>query len=280
MTTSDARAGERLLEQLAEDVRRQQGPGHPTTAMLAAYRAGDLAPEEVDGVQEHLAVCRPCVRSLAELRGFQEAMEDVEGADDARTEASWRALRARLAPELAAAERAPEGRGRRTSPATVSRFRRLTTSPRMVAALAAALVACLVVAPLWIARHSAGPAALGLYLPGGREVTRGPGEAGGPLVVDLGTRPVLLVLPLPPGLAFPAYRIDILTRGGEARLGVGAVPGAVADSAGTGEEAPRYLTIALPPRRLTPGEYRLRIVGLRRGHGEVIAEQPLRVTGR
>jgi Putative zinc-finger len=78
--------------------RRPRGEDHPTLQELVAYRAGELSPEGDDRIQEHLTQCRDCAQLLLDLAEFEQYPQPPEemGPVDARTEASWQRLRARL----------------------------------------------------------------------------------------------------------------------------------------------------------------------------------------
>jgi hypothetical protein len=261
---------------------------HPTARQLAAYQAGQLAHVEEDEVQEHLVACRECTERLLSLTDFQELMEaeDLEAVtrpeelpSPSQTQASWQAVRARLAanrPEAFVSRPAPP-------PPVESRFRRLTTSSTTVLALAASLLACLIGFPLWIATHG-GPGAgapVVVYPVGEGEVHRGPRDSG-PFIVRLNEASAILALPLPARAAFPTYRIEVWTLGGELRLSARALPVATAVEPGkqapsSGDRPPHLVALALGRGQLAAGDYRLRLVGERGSRGEVIAEHALRV---
>ena len=78
--------------------RRPRGEDHPTLQELVAYRAGELSPEGDDRIQEHLTQCRDCAQLLLDLAEFEQFPQPPEemGPVDARAEASWQRLRARL----------------------------------------------------------------------------------------------------------------------------------------------------------------------------------------
>jgi Putative zinc-finger len=284
--THDSEGMARQLERLALEERRRQGPEHPTLELLGAYRRGELGPHDAEAVQDHLAVCPRCVEALLELRRFQEAMEADEpatsgesGPSTAETEASWQALRARLA--LPAEDRlAPEpsaGKDGQVVEAS-SRFRRWIASPRSVLTLAAALAACLIGFPLWIAMHPK-TTPLVVIQPGAFEVTRGEIESRPAISVALGDATAVLSLPVPSRAPFTSYRIEIQTLRGEPRLTVtpALVPLASRPDAGAKTESPRLVAFALPQGALPSGEYRLRIVGLQEAHEETLAEHRLRI---
>jgi hypothetical protein len=159
------------------------------------------------------------------------------------------------------------------------RFRRSTIPPAVTYALAAALAGCLVGFSSWIATHRApGPSPSVLTTAAGAEVTRG-ADNDEPIEVASTAGLAVLILPLPEGPPFPSYRVEILTAAGDLRLTVETDPTAVAAPPHTAAAPQPLLTIALPPERLPAGEYRLRILGLRDGHGEALAEHPLRKHG-
>jgi Putative zinc-finger len=279
------------FERLALEERRRQGSEHPSMELLGAYRQRTLGPTEVEAIQDHLAVCPRCVEALLELRRFQEMMEADEpeipeesSPSPADTEASWQALRARLAPRLSDSPSIPEppaAREGRVVEAS-SRFRRWTTSPPLFLALAAALLFCLIGFPLWIfSRPPATP--LVIVQPGAFEITRGEGDSRRAISVALGDATAVLSLPLPPRPSFASYRIEIRTLDGEPRLTVtpSLVPSASRPGIATpspGSPAPRRLVaFALPQGSLSPGEYRLRLVGLDGAREEALAEHRLRI---
>ncbi len=250
---------------------------HPSDHQLAAYHDGLLTPAEEDGIQEHLVGCEECREAILGLAAFTELADTgdlaaVAGPADlpspGRTEASWRTMRTRLA---AGTSPSPPGR----------RIRRWTTSPPFVGALAAALAACLIGFPLWIAAHGGAGSTLVVLPPlGGGEVTRG--VEAGPAIVRLGVAPAILALALPPKASYPAYRFEIRTPRGDLLLTAPAAPIPVATGPqppAAGERPPRLLALALGRSQLPPGDYRLRLVGVRGSHGETLAEQALRVAG-
>lgn len=251
-------------------------PDHLSMERLAAYRAGELAPDEAEAVQDHLAACPGCASALLDLARSGEMMAAEEppppGAgvpSPAQTEASWQRLRARL--PLAPAASPPGER-----PGTVVPFPNRTRV--LVSALAAALALCLIGFPLWIAAHRIAPP-LGLAVPGA-EVHRGTDGAMPPLTVHLGTGMSVLAVPLPEREPFPTYRVEVRSLQGALRLAATTAPAAVAvpEAGGTGGgAAAQVVTVVLPAASLPAGEYRLRLIGAHGEKGEVLAEHPLRV---
>jgi hypothetical protein len=258
---------------------------HPTDRQLSSYQAGQLTAAEEDEIQEHLVACQECRDALLGLADFQELLETedlaaVAGPTDlpspSQTEASWQAMRARLAASRPEVFEAPLPK-----PLPGNRFRRLSMSP-VTLALAASLALCLIGFPLWIATHGeAGSSALVVLPPlGGGEVIRG-GETV-PSTVRLGEAPAVLALALPPRASYPAYRFEIRTPRGDLLLTSPAapIPAAVAPSPqppAAGVRPPRLLALALGRGQLPPGDYRLRLVGVRGSHGETLSEKALRV---
>lgn len=246
---------------------------HPTLELLEAYRQGTLGPKEAEALQDHLAVCKECVQTLLEMGRFQRTMEGTEPEapggirpTPAETEASWQALRTRLAPRSAAARPVVEAS---------SRFRRWTPSRRSFVGLAAALLACLIGFPLWMLLNRTSPdAPLILVQPGAFEITRGELDSRPPISVKLSEATAVLSLPVPSRSSFTAYRIDIRTLRGESRLTV--APSLLPAPLGS-PEPPRLVAFALPQGSLPAGDYRLRLVGLRDGREEILAEHPLRI---
>jgi hypothetical protein len=260
---------------------------HLSMERLAAYRAGELAPEETEAVQDHLAECRDCVSALLDLARYGEMMESAEppppGAgvpSPEQTEASWQSLRARLplAPAVSPpVSPAPERPGTIAQVVPFGRPPGKAGRPLLVSALAAALALCLVGFPLWIAAHRAAP--LGLAVPGA-EVHRGTDGPMPPLTVHLGTGPGVLAVPLPEREPFPVYRVEVRSLQGALRLAAVTAPAAVATapSGGAGGSAPaQVVTVVLPAASLPAGEYHLRLTGLHGKTGEVLAEHALRV---
>jgi Putative zinc-finger len=263
---------------------------HLSMERLAAYRAGELAPEEAEAVQDHLAECRECVSALLDLARYGEMMELDEplppGAGvptSAQTEASWQSLRARLpsAPAVSpAVPPAAELPGTLAPVAQVIPFGRASRAsntagrPVLVSALAAALALCLVGFPLWIATHRAAP--LGLAVPGA-EVRRGADGPMPPLTVHLGGGMSILAVPLPEREPFPAYRVEIRSLQGALLSMATTAPAAVASPVAGGSASAQVVTIVLPAASLPIGEYRLRLVGVHGEAGEVLAEHALRV---
>jgi hypothetical protein len=116
----------------------------------------------------------------------------------------------------------------------------------------------------------------------GVEVDRG--EPDRLLTVHFDGDTSLLALPIPERPRFLAYRVEIRSAGGQLLLEASLTPtvAVTPPTQPTGPAIappPRLLSLVLPARSLAPGDYRLRILGLRGGRGEGLAEHPLRVIG-
>ncbi len=250
---------------------------HPTLELLEAYRQGTLGPEEAAALQDHLAVCKECVQTLLEMGRFQKMMAAAEPKipeagrpSPAETEASWQALRTRLAPRPGASRPVLEASGR---------FRRWTPSRRSFFSLAAALLACLIGFPLWMSQRPTETPVI-LVQPGAFEITRGGSDSRPPISVTLADATAVLSLPVPSRAAFTSYRIEILTLRGETLLTVtpSLVPWASRpDAAAPAPESPRIVVFSLLQGALPGGDYRLRLVGLQGAREETLAEHPLRI---
>jgi hypothetical protein len=90
------------LRDLAARARRDLG-SHPTPEQLAAYHAGELREDEVDRIQEHLALCHECSELLLDLADFEDPgpPTEVPGLTDADVDAAWQDLKARMAGQSA-----------------------------------------------------------------------------------------------------------------------------------------------------------------------------------
>lgn len=86
------------LRDLAARARRDLGP-HPTPEQLAAYHAGELPEDEVEKIQDHLALCHECAELLLDLADFEDPAPPaaIPGLTEADVDAAWQDLKARLA---------------------------------------------------------------------------------------------------------------------------------------------------------------------------------------
>lgn len=86
-----------MLGFLAEDGRRRRDPeDHPSAETLTAYQANELAADEDERIQSHLAVCSHCTELLLDLNEFLQPPAASEPVADFEAAANWRKLRENL----------------------------------------------------------------------------------------------------------------------------------------------------------------------------------------
>jgi len=258
-----------LARRAQEEPPRQED--HPPAEELTAYHAGELAADRSAELQAHLAVCAICTRALLDLSGFYEEAEapvlsvSPDGPSPAGTEASWRAVQARLANW----ER--RGRGVQSSPAVFREERRIwprfITSPAAFLGMALSLLGCLIGFPAWIMTHPPEFAVV-ISIPLA-EVTRGSGSQQG-FDIELpgrhGSLTVVCQVPVP---ASATYKVEIQPLHGKGPL----VSAAALSQAGAASPEPS-LTVKFPAERLAPGDYRLVVSPPR---GEPLGEWSLHI---
>lgn len=246
------------LDGLATDFR--SGHAHPDPDALAAYQAGELSPEEESRMQDHLAACRECAALLLDLEGLSDPSFGA-GSGSADQEAVWQRLR-----ETAITQQ--EG----TASAAVVPFRRrtLSTSPRWLQALAAALLLATLGLSQWVVslrqmiQEQRRPQ-ITTPLPLSSHAVRGE-ERDRPIRTIHARDSVLLSsILIPLWSRSTRYRVVIARSSGSE---VWSVAGLAPDRRGL------LAPIVLPPHALSPGDYRIRVLG---EGGEPIEEQPLRV---
>jgi Putative zinc-finger len=86
---------------------------HPSPDQWLAYHRGELAAEEEERLQEHLARCRDCFELAEGAAAFAQADEEPGAAQEMETAALWRLLRPQFDPPQNVREIAD--RPRRTS---------------------------------------------------------------------------------------------------------------------------------------------------------------------
>jgi hypothetical protein len=64
---------------------------HPSTSQLIAYHRGEIPPEEVPAIREHLSLCKECTALVLDAAEFFANDEEAAPAD---LEASWQEFRA------------------------------------------------------------------------------------------------------------------------------------------------------------------------------------------
>lgn len=97
MSDDDKPSLAEAIRLLAERDRRSLGT-HPTIEELAAYHAGELAPEAEARVREHMAVCHECTDLLLDLINFADLTPPAGQPDltDDEMDEDWQSLRARM----------------------------------------------------------------------------------------------------------------------------------------------------------------------------------------
>ncbi len=277
-----------VLAQMAKEELQRQGPDHPSAERLAAYRAGRLQDREAEELQDHLAVCRRCTRDFLDFRFH----EDAEKRARVLFGPAWKAGRDRIVlPDWvpAALTHWIPGLNQRINdlgslPGRPDPRKPHASSQFMVCSLVAGLLGCFTGIPLgiplgYMSHHGKPQPVIVASLHG--EVTRGETKEE-PLTIELpaaGSAPTL-VLPIPDEPRFATYRVEVRTAAGEALLAAETSPVTVASPHEPGRadpSLPHVLAVELPPTRLKPGEYRLRLTGLPQGEPDEFPEFLLRI---
>jgi hypothetical protein len=245
MTTTDQEKDlESWLALLAREEARQPEPGaHLSSEALAAYRAGEAAPEEADLVLQHLVACRQCADLLLDLERFY-APAPAALQVDRQTAREWKQFRARL-------EGKPWFREER------SEVWKLWW-PQVKVPLMAAAAALVVIVGLYAFMS---PRSRFQTLDGG---TRGSEQTIKREVVKL---PITLLLKRPLRDPLPEYAVEI--RDGANRL--------VRSIDGLEESSSYEIEVPLWRWALAPGDYTLHLLGLDNGKLREIEEYGLRV---
>jgi hypothetical protein len=273
---------------LAEQERRREGSGHPSPETLTAYREDRLGATEVEQIRGHLALCAHCTQLVLDFSIFQDAMSaqaDSGGASlGTAPPDAWQRLRSRLAADLPAAFEQGPTIAPPDPPGVDELARRLVRYRRSVLTLAAALAACIIGFPLWVAGHrSPTSEPLAAAMPNAGIIERG---AGATLTVRLGSGVTALLLPIPSERSFGAYRIDVFAPGGVLRLTAAAEPTRVTvvsppvPPSAPSPGRPRSLgplMLPLAGGQLPSGEYEVQVLGISGNHPERIAGYGLRV---
>lgn len=254
------RAGIRALA--AED---RQGPGsHPSPDELLAYYEGDhegdhaedVSADERERIQDHLARCSECARTVLDLSSFPnvEPAREEDRLSDFDLAAEWRRFQ----------ERAGTAPAR---PAKASPF----ASARLAYALAAALLLAVIGLSIWVVRlreEAAGPRVnvlLADLLPREAAVERSADEE--TIRFPEWADRLLLILNLAEAPSHSAYRVEIATPEGRE----------VWSRRGLRPSADGNFTLEVP-RSLLPGErYVVRLYGLQGNEWGVVAEYGVRI---
>lgn len=74
--------------------------GHPTPDELLDYHADDLAPAERERIEDHLALCADCARTVLDLGAFPavEPLSEEDRLSSAEVAAEWSRFAAQLTP--------------------------------------------------------------------------------------------------------------------------------------------------------------------------------------
>jgi len=256
--------GERDLKAAVRDLAQATESGlsaHPSHDELHAYAANALDAAEQDRIEDHLSVCRECARTVLDLAALpEEEPEEVdeEPMPESARAAAWERLRRAAAP---------------TPPAPFQR-RAAPVPAFLPVALAATLVLALGLGWRVIrlgeeVRQLSAPRS-DVYvtdlLPVGSGRPRERGEA------DVVSPPawasrVVLILDFPGRASHPEYAVELARAGGPpiwSRRGLRPGP------EGT-------FTLEVPRQWLPPGDYEIRLTGLRGAATEEVARYELRV---
>lgn len=241
------------IRELAGQARRRL-TAHPRPEDLLAYQAGDLPDEEADRIQEHLALCSECVRTVRDLSSFPDvepAREEDRLSED-ELAAAWTRLRQAVAPST---------RRRR-------RFLSLTGLAFAASLLVVLGLAFQVVRLQKSVRELSIPRAdvqIADLVPGG-EIRERSGEEE-TIRLEPWAERILLILNLADARHYPQHRIDVATADGAV----------VWSRAGVYRDAGGIVAVELPKRLLPAGGYRIRLYGLGDGAPEPIAEYRFRI---
>jgi hypothetical protein len=245
--------------------------------LVERYHRGLLPPEEEARFEEHFVACPECMEQLELARGFQQGIKALAAEDAARTVVAaglfaWLARRGRLAQwglalaALLVAAGLPalwllaglHGEGRELRARLEAQRHANQELERRLA----------VAKPPEPPRGLAGPLVnTPVFL-----LSALRGEAGGPATIDLSRAGDALALAVDVGndLRFTAYRVTITRAGG----------GAVFQQSGLKPNALEALMVTFPSSFFSPGDYRLRVEGVRPGGAaSEVGGYPFRVVG-
>ncbi|HEY3569491.1 MAG TPA: zf-HC2 domain-containing protein [Thermoanaerobaculia bacterium] len=227
---------------------------HPKPETLAAYHAGELTEPEERRLQDHLVGCPECAALLLDLDGLSDPGFGAGSLPPADQEALWRNLQAEIREEEPLAPIVP--------------LRRRAASPRLLQALAAALLAVTIGLSVWVASlqrkvdELSRPQENALVLDLDAGTARGEEGARPTWVIPKDVRLFTLILS-PPEPRSTRYRVA-MERVGGGRVWSGEL---VPNEAGS-------LSLILPRHGIPPGDYRVRLLG---PGGEPVAEYALRL---
>jgi hypothetical protein len=236
-----------VFDFLAEERRNRRDPEeHPSPEALTAYQANELSPEEDERIQDHLARCRHCTEMLLELEEFLQPVEE---------------------PEPAAASEPEDGsRLQEPPPAPTDTAYRSPFMLPLAASLIGALIPLILLGYIsWRVlhlkrevtelQHQVAELQQPVVSPPTFRLRSTRGEGTPELPAD---RAVLLAFDAPVGDDYSEYRARIIDEEGTVRW-EGRLP---------------FLLIT---GYLKPGEYTVRVLGLRKGHLDPLQESRIRV---
>jgi Putative zinc-finger len=253
--------GERDLKGAVRDLARAMEKGqnaHPAHDELLGYAAGALDTAEQDRIEDHLALCRECARTVLDLSVLSDGGLEEEPLPESVLAAEWARLR------------------RAAAPAPPSRFRSLAAavSPALPYALAASLL--LAVGLGWRTvrlgeevRQLSAPRSdvyVADLVPTG---SGSPDERGAPEAVHppAWASRVVLILAFAGPASHPEYAVELAAVDGRplwSRRGLRPGPD------GT-------FALEVPRQWLPPGTYRIRLSGLRGAAAQEVARYELRI---
>ncbi|HEV7519375.1 MAG TPA: zf-HC2 domain-containing protein [Thermoanaerobaculia bacterium] len=251
--TDDRELVVRALRQLAEAARKGQEPdAHPAVEEIIAYHAGELPAEPHQALQRHLLGCRDCPELILALDGFANLPDGEPGAPPAGIDSAWEEVRRRLAAEGWFA-------GGRARP---SRW----AAPRYLLAAAAIVVLASLSFVLLHVPADRQPRIVDHPEPGVPLRDLGPAVRGPVQEIAVPkTAERFLLAATPEGPSYPEYRVELRDA---------SVPGRLLwfwpwhPRPGSPD-----LFLQVPRGFLSPGEYRLRLIGLEGGRPAPVPDE-------
>lgn len=236
---------------MSENVKNSSGPSapdplsdpvdHPDPDRLYAYHAGELTAEEDLEIQEHLAVCGHCTELLLDIQRFTVPLAPEEaGLSEFERAAGWRQLRTRLDQD--------------------GFFTRGQRPRRRVAAVAAIFLLAVLGLSIYRLTRQAEPWSSVTLEPLGS-------HRGGPSEIEEVRPPVTLVLRSTAETSFPEYRAEIRDHAGRI----------VRTFPRLQQNLAFEVELKLDRGDLPQGEYRLDLLGLRKGQLEKVAVYGFRI---
>ncbi len=246
---------DRLFTRLSTASRRPAPDDHPAPEKLSAYLANELSPEEDDALQEHLAACTLCTGLLLDLQRLLDPPQEDrprEGVADFETAAEWRELKGKL--------------GRAGSPPVVvpkrRLLRRVVGSPALAAVLALLLVGTSY-RMIVLERARTRPFAVQIQTLEAQGSKKGTSSAAEPKTVRLGKVAMFDTHSEHP---YSSYRLSFIDKDGRTQSTLEAQ-----------EDENGMIGVLLPQDSLTPGDYRVEVVGLEGATGHSVQEFDIRI---